>query len=239
MGMALWTSVRKRWTDANLPFYEKVSEFTSDEDLTEFIDTAVAGGTAAAVVDTVNGGAAQIAAAATTADSGRSMQMDAANVILDLGKEYLFWTRLRFGEAAGTVNAHYQSKLVAGLCIVDTTLYAGFTNGIAWRKANAAATAFLDGYAIGATGAASTSASLASVGHDTWHDLAFWVRMDAVVANKGSVDFYFDGIYKDSINSLSLPANTIVLTPSIEYQSGDDTGTKHLQVQTLRMAGTY
>jgi hypothetical protein len=48
-----------------------------------------------------------------------------------------------------------------------------------------------------------------------------------------SVVFSIDGVVVCRADSLSLPASSVILTPSIAFQSGDNTGTKYVDVDYI------
>ncbi|NDG19488.1 MAG: hypothetical protein EB117_14615 [Betaproteobacteria bacterium] len=206
---------------------EYYSDFLTDEDLTEFVFSAIASGTWS-VLDTVQHGVARITALATTDDCGGEAQLDAGNFALATGKTTRFITRLRLSETTST-NVAVESDFLAGLATVDTSLIASApTDGIYFQKNDGAATVNCVIRAGGAQVGLSSGAFTLVAG--TYYWLAIEIAMDSV-ANKGTVTFYVNGASVATLTNSSLPSG--IMTPSVAFQTGDNTGTKFLDLDSI------
>jgi hypothetical protein len=207
---------------------EKVNDFLTDEELTEFVVGAISSG-AGTVLDTVRHGAAQLAAAATTDDSGVEMQDDAGWIALELGKRVMFEARVKLVESTST-DVEVQSDMFVGISALDASIIASApTDGIYFRKDDG--DALLD--CVIRSGSADLTVSLgaASLSSATWYRLGIDVQMDPSTANKGTVTFYVDGSAKVSLTVTGLP--TVLMGRHACFQSGNALGTKSLQVDYI------
>lgn len=196
-------------------------EFDTDEDLSAFVATAIAGG-GASVSDAVSSGAAVLSGAATTDDSGVEMQRDAATVQFETGKRTRLLFRLKVSDAT-------QSDLRVGLATLDTSLIASAPTDAVWfSKDDGDALLDLNVRAAGAD--VTTTAGAYTLANDTWTRLAIDVNMSAT-ANRGTVTFYVDGASVASSVISGLPSG--VMSASVAIQSGDATGTKTATVEYL------
>ncbi len=207
-------------------------DFVSDEELVAFVNTAVTTGTAA-VRDDIQHGALRISGAATTDDSGASLQVDAESLALKADKITRYLARVRLGETTST-NVDVQSEFIAGLCVHDTTgtppLGAGMTDGIYFRKSDGAAT--ID-CVVERDSVESVLAAVATLAKDVWYDLAIEVIMSST-AGTGEAIFKINGTEVGRIKSTTMPYEAEeILSPSVEFISGDATGTKFLDVDFL------
>lgn len=194
--------------------------FLTDEELTEFTATAVSLGTAA-ISDTVPGGALAVSGAATTDDSGSNIQLDAAPVLLTSGQNARLLIELQ-------INDVVESDLMVGFGVVDTSVIAGISDFVGFRKVDGSAA--LQGYFIRDTGTAQTVA-LGTLVNDTKVILALETSVGP--SGAGRTVFYVNGSaagYLDhTVNHLSENQST----PTIAFQSGNNVGTKTLLVHKL------
>lgn len=199
---------QERWLDAIGPNVVKyINQFTSlptDDttgDPTEFTMTVVeagAGGDSTAVLNTVEGGELLITTDNAEND-GVSLQLKGEAFKLEADKPAYFGVRLKVSEAT-------QSDFLVGLCITDTALLGGLSDGVYFRKVDAAT------------------------------DIAFVLEKDSTETstNEATADtsfhiyeFYFDGTncqpYIDGVAGTQVSANLPddeALTPSIEFLTG-------------------
>lgn len=219
--------------------YEFFEDFLNDEaasatDATAWLKgTAINSGTIA-ILDSVHGGVARLSGAATTDDSGYGIQGDAEYVALRANTKTAFLSRVRFGNTGSTGNTVTQSDVLAGICVQDTSLLAGLTDGIYFRKADGAATIEC---VVERDSVELASGAIATLSESTWYDLAIAVEMSGT-AGSGVARFFIDGSEVAAISSLTMPYESEeYLTPSIEFMSGDNSGTRFLDVDYLGAAG--
>ena len=204
------------------------TDFMSDEDITEMVVTAIAGG-GATVLDTTQHGILSIAALATTDNCGAECQLDAGNVALTLGKNLKFMCRFKVDETTST-NVDVQSDVYIGVGTIDTSIIASApTAGIYFRKDDD--DAYLDCIVRSASADVATSIGAFTIVRATWYTLAFEVAMDSSTANKGTVTFYVDGTQVASVTNSSLPST--IMSPFAAFQTGDATGTKRCDVDFI------
>jgi hypothetical protein len=192
--------------------------------------TAISSGTIA--TQATNGGWARLSGAATTDDSGYQIQALAAHAPTD-GKLITFKARLQVSETTST-NVATESDLYVGLFPVDTSIVASLpTDGIYFVKADG-------GTSISCVvRAASTNVSVVWSGtfDKLVHTYGIMVRPDTTNSTNNSiVSFSIDGVEVARSAPVAIPASTVILTPTIAFQSGDNTGTKFVDVDYI---GTY
>jgi hypothetical protein len=209
---------------------EKVWDFLGDEELTEFVVTALGTG-AATVENTEKNGAMKIAGAATTDNSGAEVQADAAWIKLEAGDRYRIEGRFYLDEAT-SANVETESDLWFGIATVDTDILTAVTDAIYFRKDDG--DAYLDCQVTASGSSVTGSTGMASLADDTWYRLGIDIQMDASVAAKGTVSFYVDGTQKASLTVTGLP--TGMMAPFVIFQSGDNTGTKHCLVDYIAVS---
>ena len=103
-----------------------------------------------------------------------------------------------------------QSDVLAGLCITDTTLLGGMTDGVYMESVDGSATA------SNVTEKDSSETQTDSVGTLTdagFHTLEFFF-------DGSSVYFFFDGTQNSTIHTANIPDDE-ALTPSLEYLTGE------------------
>jgi hypothetical protein len=162
----------------------------------------------------VNGGALVLLTDAFEND-GINLQMQGEAFQPAASTLIYFGCKLRISEAT-------QSDLLVGLCITDTDLLGGMTDGIYFRKADGSTTmsAVLEQDSSETTGTALTVAA------DTDYYLEF-------VANGVTVDFWVDGVQLTTLAQTNVPDDEL-LTPSIHVLAGT-TSAVTLTVKDLRV----
>lgn len=147
-------------------------------------------------------------------DDGVNLQLKGEAFKLASGKPLYYGIRMKISDAT-------QSDFIAGLCITDTTLLGGMTDGVYFRKVDGSTTvsAVLEKDSTETTGTAHTAVA------DTFVILEFWF-------DGTSVHFYVDGV------EITLLAQTNLcddewLTPSIHFLSGS-AGAKTMEVDWVR-----
>jgi hypothetical protein len=160
-----------------------------------------AGETTVAAATTVNGGALLI-----TTDAAEN---DGANIQM-LGEAFqpAASTLLYFGCKVQISDAT-QSDLLVGLCITDTDLLGGMTDGMYFRKPDGSTTlsAVLEQDSTETTGTAATVVA----------DTDMYLE---IVANGVTVDFYVDGTMLTQMAQTNVPDDEL-LTPSIHFLTGE------------------
>lgn len=171
--------------------------------LAGFTTTLVEGGagesTVAAAV-TINGGALLISTDAAEND-GVNLQMQGESFQPAADTMLYFGIKLRISEAM-------QSDLLVGLCITDTDLLGGMTDGMYFRKADGSTTmsAVLEQDSNETTSTALTVAA----------NTDYWLE---IVANGVTVDFYVNGVMLAQMAQTNVPDDEL-LTPSIHVLAG-------------------
>lgn len=160
---------------------------------------AGAGESTIALVDGEQGGAILITSDANE-DDGLQIQVKGEAFKFVASKPLYFGARLKIDEAT-------QSDFLVGLCITDTTLLGGMSDGAYFRKVDAttAVLAVLEKATVETTAAALTC-------DVAYHD--YEITWDGTTAK-----FYVDGVQLAAIAQTNLP-NTEFLTPSIALLAG-------------------
>jgi hypothetical protein len=201
-------------------------DFHSDEELTEFTVTAIAGGSAS-VVDTVPNGVVRLTGAATTDNSGAEIQRDTASVAFEVSQTYRMLERFQLSDST-------QCDFYTGLCTLDTSIIASLpTDGIMLQKLDDAAT--LDVLVRKAGTTQVTLASVATLASATWYEWALQVAMTST-AGSGSVTIWLNDVVVATFSSALLP--TGMLAEFAAMQSGNATGTKTADVDYLGLDWT-
>jgi hypothetical protein len=202
---------------------EVFQDFTRDGAIEDYVCTNLLAGTFT-VVDTLAGGAAKIAAVATTDNCGAIIQRNTAWLALTTSKTHRFRARVYLGETT-SANVEVQSDLWVGFGTHGAmTAFTAPTDGIYFRKDDGSGTLYAVVYAAGvAILNAPTSISMASA---TWYRLDISVQVDSV-SGTGTVTFYVDGVAVASLTTATLPLQTIIMSEFWGFLTGDNTGTKY------------
>lgn len=205
--LVFWDTYRYRWIDAIGPtvckFVEHFEHLPVDDTTglpSEFTSTLVNASTVALSAG-VAGGTLLITTAGADND-GANVQLKGEAFKLASGKELYFGCRFSISEAT-------QSDFIIGLCITDTTLLGGMTDGIYFRKVDGStAVSFV-------LEKDSTETSTSAMTADTsYHTLEFF--FDGTYA-----DFYVDGVKGTRPVTTNLPDDEF-LTPSVHFLTGDN-----------------
>lgn len=193
-------------------------DFLTDEDITEGVFTAISSGTNS-VIDTIAGGYGRISGAATTDDSGGEWQQDAINFAVTANKKMQFMWKGRLSDAT-------QSDFRAGIFKVDTSIIAGVTDGIFFRKDDGDALLDISVWVGSAELAVFTG--VATLVDATEFCIGFEVIPTAEAVS--TVNFYtvnLTTLVKTVVGTLpcTLPS-TAILAPAFCFQTGDASGTK-------------
>lgn len=202
-----WDTHMYRWLDAIGPnvckFVEEFTHLPVDNTTglpTEFTCTLVNASTVA-----LSAGAAGGTCVITTAgaeNDGVNMQLKGESFKLASGKPLYFGCKFTISNAT-------ESDFIVGLCITDTTLLGGMTDGVYFRKVDGStATSFV-------LEKDSTETSTSALTHDTSsHTLEFYF-------DGTNIDFFVDGVKGTRPVTTNLP-NDEELTPSIHFLTGSN-----------------
>lgn len=205
-----WDTHQSRIIDAWGPGVRKVDltgphyRFYAADNLAGWTTTLVEGGageTTLAASTAVNGGALLITTDAAEND-GITLQMQGEGFQPAADSLIYFGTRLKISDAT-------QSDLLVGLCITDTDLLGGMTDGIYFRKVDASATLS----AVLEQDSSETTSTAATMVADTYVTLE-------IVANGVTVDFYVNGAMLTQMAQTNVPDDEL-LTPSIHFLTGE------------------
>ena len=214
--LVYYGSREDKWIDAIGPTVRKYFEdFTGptavgadNADPLGWTVTAIAGDAGVGTITAANeaGGAVVITPDATEND-GINIQINNEAWLLASGDPLYFGIRLKLADAD-------QTDLITGLCITDTTLNAGMSDGVYFASADE--TAVASGICELDT-AASTSVSTATLTDAIYSVLEFYYD------GSGTVRFYVDDVLVDTVSETS--ATNICtdeeLTFSIEILTGE------------------
>ncbi len=207
-----------RWFDAFGPNVVKVIEDFQYSAL----DHAAAGGASAIVggwtVTAVEGGAGDTTLALKAGDKGGVLvittdaaENDGANIqvngeAFDLSGNYPLYFGCRFKLNADAT----QNDILVGLCITDTDLLGGMTDGIYFRKIDGATTL---NFVLEKNSTETATAFGTALAIDTWYTVEF-------LFNGAVVDWFVDGVKQTRPAVTNLP-NDEYLTPSIHFLTGE------------------
>lgn len=227
-------TIHSKHLNGNLVFYDGQRWFDAvGETVKKFLEDFVgpnipsADAPGAWTVTLVEGGAGETTLAADTGEVGGALVLttdaaenDGANLQLkgeafklQSSKPLYFGARLKISDAT-------QSDFIVGLCITDTDLLGGMTDGIYFRKVDGSATVsnVLELNSSETTGTALTC--------DTSYHI-YEILWDGTNA-----DFYVDGTLLTRLTQTNLP-NDEELTPSIHFLTGEAVA-KTMTVDWLR-----
>lgn len=189
----------------------------------------VAIGSGTIATQAANGGWVRLSGAATTDDSGAQIQALAAHACTT-GKTLAMKTRGQLNESTST-NVVTESDLYIGLFPVDTSIVASLpADGIYFVKADGGTTITCVVRVASSNVFSVTLAATAYTQDKLIH--AFGISIYPNGANS-TVSFVIDGVEVARAAATTLPATSVFLTPTIAEQSGDNTGTKFLDVDYL------
>lgn len=217
-----WDTHQNRIIDAWGPGVKKFimgphQPLSAADTLAGFTATLVEGGAGESTVTaaaTVNGGALLLTTDAAEND-GVNLQMQGEAFQPAASTVITFHCKFRISEAT-------QSDFIVGLCITNTTLLGGMTDGIYVRKVDGSATvsAVLEQDSTETTGTAWTCVA----------DTDYYLD---IVCNGVTVDFYVDGTMLTQLAQTNVPDDEL-LTPSVAVLAGT-TSAVTLTVKDLRV----
>ena len=207
--LVFWDTHRSRIVDAIGPNVKKFilgpnAPLSAADTLLGWTTTLVEAGAGESTITasaTINGGALLLTTDAAEND-GITLQMageafqPAADTLLYFG------IKLQISDAT-------QSDILVGLCITDTDLLGGMTDGMYFRKPDASTTlsAVLEQDSTETTSTAATIVAATDVYLE-------------IVANGVTVDFYVDGVMLTQMAQTNVPDDEL-LTPSIHFLAGE------------------
>lgn len=199
----------QRWFDAWGPGVCKFIEdfthtpFASADTLAAWTTTLVETGTGETTVALTAGatGGALLITTDNLENDGANLQLQGEAFQAAAGKELYFGIKFQVSEAT-------QSDFLFGLCITDTDLLGGMTDGIYFRKVDSSTTCNF----VLETGSAETATTALTVAAATDYILEFYF-------NGVNVDFWVNGVLGTQPVTTNLP-QTEYLTPSIHFLTG-------------------
>lgn len=214
-----------RWLEAFGPDVVKVIEnfvqtpFSGADAPAAWTTTLVEGGageTTVALMGGANGGQLLITTDAAEND-GANMQLQGEAFSFASAWQAYFGIRFKASEAT-------QSDFLVGLCITDTDLLGGMTDGIYFRKVDGATGI---AFVLEKNSAETEVAALATFAADTFVTLEF-------VYDGTYVKAYVDGVLKTEVLATNANfCNDEFLTPSIHFLTGE-AGAKTMNVDWIR-----
>lgn len=227
--------IRTRYTRGNLVMLDGQSWFDAFgpnvvKFLDEFVNTPFDGADAPAAytVTLVEGGAGETTVALKAGGDGGVLLItadaadnDGANIqakgeaFKPLTYPIYFGARVKISEAT-------QSDFLVGLCITDTDLLGGMTDGIYFRKVDASTTM---AFVLEKDSTETSTNYGTAIAADTWYTLEFFF-------DGTNVDWYVDGVLQTRPAVTNLP-NDEWLTPSVHFLAGS-TGGMNMEVDWIR-----
>lgn len=191
------------------------TRFLSEADEAQYTITARTSGTGD-VISTVAGGVLRISGAATTEDSGASVQRNEANWNVAAGQELRFLAKFTTNEAT-------QSDIFAGFYATNTNPVAGIANGVFFRKPDGSTR-------LSVVHAKGSTETVLDTGIDIAANTDYVLGLSVV--NLGSDGTNTTGLVVAVVNDrvFTLPvadllANTVILRDSFHAESGSASGT--------------
>lgn len=207
------SSYEHRWLDAYGPAVTKVIEefvqanFQADDSLAAWNTTLVETGAGETTLALVGGSATgELLITTDAADNdGANVQAKGEAFILSGSLPCYFGIRLKAGEAT-------QSDFLVGLCITDTDLLQGMTDGVYFRKVDASTSV---SFVVEQDSGETETAGVLVFAADTYYVLEF-------VYDGMNVYAYVDGVLVATVaaSNANFP-NDEYLTPSFQFLSGN------------------
>ena len=173
-------------------------------------------GAAAQALDNVVGGVLKLTNDDAEDDSQELQLLGEPFKLVD-GKRCWFEIKLQ-------IDDELESDLIAGLCITDTTLLAGMTDGVYWQKDDGDAQ--LDFHAIKAS-TATDKTNIGTLTKDIWTRLGFYFD------GKGSIVPYLNGVALAASKIITNIPDTEELTVSFGFANGEAVA-KNLKVDYIK-----
>lgn len=214
------------------PGFYSYCDFTRNDDNANttltgaFVGTALSSGTGAVL--SANGGWITLSGAATTDNSGYQIQIAGIHAVT-ANKRMIFKCRGDLNEATST-NGATECDLLMGLVNVDTTLIDGtatvtFTDGFYFFKPDGGTTINCVTRAASSNQNSVTPAAAAFTMDSAAHEYGIAVFVDPA-GTTGVIEFAIDQVNVARHTVALMPLSTIILSPSVAYVTGDNTGTK-------------
>lgn len=190
--------------------------WTSEADEAAYTITVRTSGTGD-VADTISGGALLISGAATTENSGASVQRNAANLTIAANQKTRFMTKFRTNEPT-------QSDIFAGMWETDTDPVGGVSNGVYFRKLDGETRLKIVHVKGGTETVGDTGVDLVA---DTDYEIAFQVSNVGSngSTNEGRIAVFVNGVQKDELRVADVLASTVLMRESFHAESGSASGT--------------
>jgi hypothetical protein len=215
------TSLYSKWVNEQLVFYDGTATQrwvdAVGPDVVKFLDDftntpfAAANSPAAYTTTLVNLSTVALEAGATggvllittagAENDGANVQAQGEAFLLASGKECYFGAKVK-------ISAATESDLLVGLCITNTALLGGMTDGVYFRKVDDGTTLTF----VLEKNSSETSTSYGAISADTWYTLEFYF-------DGTNVDWYVNGVLQTRPVTTNLP-NTEYLTPSVQVLTG-------------------
>lgn len=200
---------KQRWLDAIGPSVCKFLEdfvgtpFASADNPAAWTATLVEGGGGETTVALTDGaGGLLLITTDANENDGANLQVTKEAFKLASGKPCYFGVRLKISEAT-------QSDFLVGLCITDTDLLGGLTDGVYFRKVDGSTDVK---FVLEKDSTETESAAVHTAVADTYVVLEFFF-------DGTNVDAYVNGVLQTRLAVTNLPDDE-ELTPSIQYLSG-------------------
>lgn len=187
-----------------------------------FVFTSVSSGTfSAASGAQAVGGWVRLSGAATTDDSGGSIQTVAGHTITP-GKPLSIKTRAILSDAT-------ESDFLFGWAQTDTSVIAGVTDGVYFLKSDGGTTISCV-YKVGSVAVTTTlAAGTLAPGTFTMDTSAHHYGISIISKVSGNTDcaieWTIDGVVVHRVTGVTLPAATVILAGTVGFQSGTASGT--------------
>jgi len=210
----------QRFVDAFGPDVTKFIEefvktpFSGANQPAAFLNTIVGSSTAALVAGTAGG--SLLLTAGGQEDDGCNLQALGEAFLLASGKECYFGAKIK-------PSAVTENDFLIGLCITDTTLLGGMTDGVYFRKPDGAATM---SFVLEKGSSETVTAYGSALVGGTWYTLEFY-------CDGTNIDWWVNGVAQTRPVATNLP-NTEYLTPSVEWLNGATAGGPTLEIDWIR-----
>lgn len=207
--LVFWDTHEKRIIDAIGPSVCKFIEdfvatpFASADTPAAWTVTLVEAGAGESTVALADGAGGLLLITTDAAENdGVNMQVTKEAFKLVSGKPCYFGARLKVSEAT-------QSDFIVGLCITDTTLLGGMTDGVFFRKVDGSTDVK---FVLEKDSTETESAAIATAADDTYVTLEFYF-------DGTNIDAFVDGAIQTRLAMTNLPDDED-LTPSIAFLTG-------------------
>lgn len=213
----------QRWIDAIGPSVCKYIEdfvgtpFAGADTPAAWTVTLVEAGAGDSTVALTDGaGGLLLITTAANENDGVNMQVTKEAFKLASGKPCYFGIKFKVSDAT-------ESAFIVGLCITDTALLGGMTDGVYFRKVDGSTDVK---FVLEKDSAETESAAILTAANDTYMELEFYF-------DGTNIDAYANGVPQTRLAMTNLPDNE-ELTPSIAFLSGS-AGAKTMAVDAVKV----